>query len=274
MQYDPIKQRLGRFFDRSAFLRRVFYRLLDILLLRTWHIHKALRIFFREFSGKGDIRVLDAGSGFGQYTHYIASRQPGWSVLAVDLKADEIEACRKFALASGQTNTTFEVSDLTRLTGSDRFDLILSVDVMEHIEADELVFSNFYRSLRKGGMLLISTPSDRGGSGVTHASDNSFIEEHVRDGYGIGEITQKLNKAGFSSVEAAYTYGVPGSISWKLSMRIPITLLGYSRVFMVVLPFYYLVTMPLVLILNLADMHMKHRSGTGLLVKAWKEESH
>jgi SAM-dependent methyltransferase len=272
MQYDPIKQSLGRFFNRSSFLRRVFYRLLDILLLRTWHIHKALRQFFRQSKGRMDIRVLDAGSGFGQYTHYIARRQPGWFVRAVDLKTEEIEACRKFAHRIGQTNTLFEVRDLTELSDAGAFHLILSVDVMEHIEEDQLVFVNFFRSLKKGGMLLISTPSDRGGSGVKHESDDSFIEEHVRDGYGIEEITEKLVKAGFSRVEVRYTYGTPGSISWKLSMRIPITLAGYSRIFLILLPLYYLFVMPVVLALNLADLNMKHSSGTGLLVRAWKDE--
>jgi len=40
MQYDPIKRSLGNVFNKSPFLRKTFYRLLDLLLLRAWHIHK------------------------------------------------------------------------------------------------------------------------------------------------------------------------------------------------------------------------------------------
>ena len=83
--------------------------------------------------------------------------------------------------------------------------MILSVDVMEHILEDVVVFKNFNQALKKGGMLLISTPSDQGGSDVHDEDDHSFIDEHVRDGYNIIEIEDKLVEAGFSNVEAKYS---------------------------------------------------------------------
>ena len=63
---------------------------------------------------------------------------------------------------------------------------------MEHIEEDVLVFQNFYKSLKNNGILLISTPSDKGGSDVHDDHGESFIDEHVRDGYSIKDITEKL----------------------------------------------------------------------------------
>ena len=78
-------------------------------------------------------------------------------------------------------------------------------------------------------MLLVSTPSDQGGSDVhDHEAEGSFIGEHVRDGYNILEIQEKLEKAGFSRTEAHYQYGRPGQLSWKLSMKYPILLLSTS----------------------------------------------
>ncbi|NNF01597.1 MAG: methyltransferase type 11, partial [Bacteroidia bacterium] len=47
MQYDPIKRKLGVFFNKSPFLRKVFYNLLDLLLLRAWHVHKELRTWIK-----------------------------------------------------------------------------------------------------------------------------------------------------------------------------------------------------------------------------------
>jgi hypothetical protein len=146
---------------------------------------------------------------------------------------------------------------------------------MEHIEEDVKVFSNFYASMKKNGMLLISTPSDQGGSDTDehdHEEEgvHGFIDEHVRDGYNIQDIEDKLRSVGFSKVNARYSYGKPGKISWKLSMKYPILLLGKSKLFFVVLPFYYLLTFPVSIILNFADLLVKHKSGTGLIVKAWK----
>ncbi len=47
MQYDPIKRSLGKIFNRNLFLRIFFFRLLDLLLLRSWHIRRDLRILKR-----------------------------------------------------------------------------------------------------------------------------------------------------------------------------------------------------------------------------------
>ncbi len=162
------------------------------------------------------------------------------------------------------------MADLVEFIEKEKYSLILSVDVMEHIQDDENVFGNFYESLFPGGLLLISTPSDKGGSDVHHHHSNSFIEEHVRDGYGVNEIKTKLEKAGFSNISTRYTYGKPGQLSWKLSMKYPILLLNLSKLFFVILPFYYLITFPFSLLLNILDVNKIHKTGTGLIVKAWK----
>ena len=117
---------------------------------------------------------------------------------------------------------------------------------------------------------IISTPSDQGGSDVHSDGDTSFIGEHVRDGYGMEEITEKLRTAGYDEVNVSYTYGTPGSIAWRLSMKYPVKMLNSSAAFYLILPFYYLVIFPFALILNSFDLILTHKSGTGLLVSADK----
>jgi 2-polyprenyl-3-methyl-5-hydroxy-6-metoxy-1,4-benzoquinol methylase len=270
MKYDPIKARLGKTFNKHPFLRKTFYALLDLLLLRSWHVHYHLREFFRFNPGNDKTNVLDAGFGFGQYSWYIASKKPSWNIEGIELKQEQVEDCNRFFAQTNTQNVRFFSGDLTIYTKKDFYNLILSVDVMEHIENDVQVFENFYTSLKTGGLLMISTPSDQGGSGVEHDHDESFIEEHVRDGYGQKEIREKLNKAGFSDVEVFYTYGKTGSLSWKLSMKYPILMLGKSSAFYLILPVYYLVVFPFCMLLNYADVRISHKKGTGLLVKARK----
>lgn len=271
MEYDPIKKSLGRMFSSWRFSRRLFYLLLDILLLRTWHVHKQLRQFFRANQHKSGLAVLDAGSGFGQYSYFIARHQPDWSVLGIDIKEDEVGSCQSFFHRSGIRNARFEVQDLTKYVSADTYDLIISVDVMEHILEDQQVFSNFFNSLKDNGVLLINTPSDKGGSGVSHQGESSFIGEHVRDGYNMEDIGHKLKQAGFSDIQMGYTYGWTGNISWHLSMKYPILLLGVSKLFLILLPLYYLLVMPVVLVLNTLDVNRRHQTGTGLLVRAKKQ---
>ncbi len=271
MQYDPVKRSLGRFFNRYTITRKLFYRLLDILLLRTWHVHGELRRFFNTKKGEGQVSVLDAGSGFGQYVYYIARKNPGWSVLGIDVKEEEVMACNDFFAKTLLKNVRFEQGYLEHLTAVEQYDLVLSVDVMEHVEADEQMLANFFKAMKPGAILLISSPSDKGGSDARDYSDQSFVEEHVRHGYGKDEIEQKLAGAGFGGIETRFTYGWPGKISWKLTMKFPLKLLEASKIFIVFLPFYYLVVMPPVLVLNWLDTNLNHCEGTGLLVKAFKE---
>ena len=268
MQYDPIKRSLGDFFNKHEILRKLFYRLLDLLLLRTWHIKREIRKWSRGV--KGPVKVLDAGSGFGQYSYYLGRRHKEWDILGVDVKTEQIDDCSGFFHKIGYDHVRFEFADLTKFRQEDTYDLVLSVDVMEHILEDVLVFKNLCASMKKGGMLLISTPSDQGGSDVHDHDHESFIDEHVRDGYNIGEIEDKLKTAGFTRVRAKYSYGAPGKISWKLSMKYPIIMLNTSKLFFILLPFYFLVAYPIAFFLNYLDVVLHHRTGTGLIVNAWK----
>jgi len=265
MQYDPIKKSLGKIFGSHPFLRKLFYRLLDILFLRAWYVNHELK----ELPDNRNYSILDAGSGFGQYTYRMKRMFPSSNILAIDLKEEQMEDCRNFFNKAGlQKGISFKEADLTKFIKPDSFDIILSVDVMEHILEDEKVFNNFYQSLKKDGVLIISTPSDKGGSDADHGE--SFISEHVRDGYGIDNIKEKLKTAGFTNIKAQYSYGKPGNISWLLSIKYPILMLGKSKLFFLFLPFYYMLVILFCLILNFIDLKSNLSLGTGLIVKAIK----
>lgn len=272
MQYDPVKRRLGVVFNRTPFLRKVFYQLLDLLLLRCWHIQRELRAWMaaRARANAPIGAIYDAGAGFGQYTYWLSGQLPQATITAIDVKEEQVADCNAFFQRIGRPQVRFEVGDVTRFQRPGAFDLVVCVDVMEHILEDEAALRCYSTSLKPGGMLIISTPSDQGGSDVHKEGEGSFIEEHVRDGYNIDDIQSKALRNGFSKVQARYSYGAPGKVSWKLSMKWPLLMLQASKLFFIVLPFYYLIAYPIAFVLNMADVRMKHRTGTGLIVKAWK----
>jgi 2-polyprenyl-3-methyl-5-hydroxy-6-metoxy-1,4-benzoquinol methylase len=268
MQYDPIKRSLGGVFNQSLYSRKLFYRLLDLLLLRAWHIHREIKKWAR--NAPPNVEVLDAGAGFGQYDYFMIRKYPKWNILAIDVKDEQVADCNEFFGKLKNQNVKFIVGDLTKYQKENTYNLIVCVDVMEHIEEDVKVFANFFASMKEDAMLLISTPSDQGGSDVHEHEHESFIDEHVRDGYNIEAIQEKLRSVGFTKTEASYAYGAPGKISWKLSMKYPMTMLNFSKLFFILLPFYYLLTYPICFVLNLIDSTTTHKTGTGLIVKAWK----
>jgi len=269
MNYDPIKDRLGSIFNRQPILQRVFYALLGIFFLRTWYVKREVRRLLKSLGSRP--QILDAGTGFGQYTWWMLKGWPGAKVLAVDVKTDYLTALGRFLDHYGVSDRVeLRTADLTIDTFDPVYDLVLSVDVMEHIEDDRAVFRNMYASMRSGGYVLVNTPSDQGGSDVADDDDESFIGEHVRDGYNVDELRDKLETAGFVVTKSIYTYGGAGSVAWRLLIKWPIQLLNKSFAWILVLPFYYMVALVPGMLLNGLDMVGSNERGTGLIVIAQK----
>lgn len=279
MEYDPVKDKLGNLVGDVPWRRRLFYRLLDTFFLRAWYVHRTLRSILEEqveSSGGRCIRVLDAGSGFGQYTYWLLKNYPDVEVTAVDVKTDYLETCRAFFERIGLGDRVQWVeADLTDPSDypfdrENRFDVILSVDVMEHIHEDRKALQNMAEVLRAGGYLVINTPSDEGGSGVTEEGQESFIGEHAREGYAVGELEEKMRGAGLESIETIYAYGPYGSLAWRMLIQAPMKLLGASWLFALLLPLYYVPVFPLGMLLNAIDLRRPNSTGTGLTAVAQK----
>jgi 2-polyprenyl-3-methyl-5-hydroxy-6-metoxy-1,4-benzoquinol methylase len=267
MKYDPIKKTFGNLVARNVFFRKIFYWILDLMFLRSWHVRKEIK---EKIKNTGKINIFDAGMGFGQYTYFLAKHFPGSDIFAIDVKEEQVEDCRYFFSKCKIDKAKFEIADLTKIDYKNQFDFILSVDVMEHIVEDEIVFKNFANALKKGGKLLVNTPSDLGGSDAHEDDDESFIEEHARVGYSKKDITGKLERAGLKVTDFRYSYGKYGTISWRLGIKYPILIAGVSKILILILPLYYLFTLWLVLILMWLDVKSDNKEGTGVIVLAEK----
>ena len=127
----------------------------------------------------------------------MATNMKPCNILAVDVKEDWINDCREFFKSKRMDKVSFGIEDLTRTTHNAKFDVIVCIDVMEHIQDDVSVFANFYRALKPGGYVLINSPSVYGGSDVHDDHEESFIGEHARVGYSHEELDQKLGSQGF-----------------------------------------------------------------------------
>lgn len=233
------------------------------MFLRSWYVRREL-IELRNKFGNSQIEIYDAGSGFGQYSYFMATRLNPCNIFSVDVKQDWISDCREFFGRKNLKNVSFAVEDLTTTLHKDKFDMIVCVDVMEHINDDQTVFRNFYNALKKGGYLLINSPSIYGGSDVHHEEEQSFIGEHARDGYSKEDLEKKLHPLGFSTYKCRYTYGFWGDKAWRLGIKYPMLLLSLSKMFLLVLPLYYLLTFPFTLILMNLDFISQNKTGSGI----------
>lgn len=89
--------------------------------------------------------VLEVGCGFGRITKLIISNHPDIQrYLAVDLSPDQIMNAEQYVKSGADKNKasssglSFTVSDINSLDLSDKYDLVLAVEVLLHILPSEI----------------------------------------------------------------------------------------------------------------------------------------
>lgn len=263
MLYDPIKNNFAVVIKKFPFLRIIFYQLLDLFFLRSWYVRREL-IQLRKLLGDRLIDIYDAGTGYGQYTYFMAKKLKPANILSVDIKKAWIEDAANFFEKHDSKNVKFSIEDLLEINYESAFDLIVCVDVMEHILDDEKVFKNFYKALKPNGYLLINSPSIYGGSDVHDEEEESFIGEHARIGYSKEDLEKKLHPLGFKTFKSQYTYGFWGDKAWRLGIKYPMMILNISKLFFLILPLYYLITFPFTFVMMILDFNIKNKIGSGI----------
>lgn len=271
--YDPIKDRFAKIIRHSKLLRTIFYKLLDLFFLRSWYIRQLLKKYAKKFEEKGSWSLLDAGSGFGQYDRFILKEFRNVQVTSVDVKKDYLDdAARYFRDDIEQRRIEFQEMDLLSPKLSKHYNFIICIDVLEHIEEDRQVIKNMESVLNSGGYFLMHSPSIY--SEEDAGDDDSFVDEHARVGYSKEDITEKLKEAGLEPVEVSYTYGSSGHAAWVMLIKYPMLWMNRFKLWVLpVLGLYYIITLPIGLLLMKLDMYREKEKGNGIYALAKKSSS-
>jgi SAM-dependent methyltransferase len=113
-------------------------------------IHERFHTFFRKFASEfTQPKILEIGAGHGAFTELLY--REGYDVSACDLFPElfyfkEVE-CRKADLTEKLPYT------------SESFDIIVAVEVMEHVHDHQMIFLESSRILKNKGIFLFSTPN-------------------------------------------------------------------------------------------------------------------
>ena len=101
------------------------------------------------------LRLLDIGCGGGLLSEPMA--RLGASVVGVDVSEKSIEAAKIHAREEG-VHIDYRVSDTDELLKSDeRFDVILNMEVVEHVPDPSLLVHQCAQLLKPGGILFVAT---------------------------------------------------------------------------------------------------------------------
>ena len=99
------------------------------------------------------VRVLDVGCGTGSVT-LIANRGRGNTVCAIEPDPD------RAATAKARGIDVYNgVLDDAWLQGRERFDVVMSSDVLEHLAAPADLLRRFVAAARPGGLVILSVPN-------------------------------------------------------------------------------------------------------------------
>ncbi len=189
----------------------------------------------RLLARKKEVRVLDIGCGNGAVLIRLAlkfKKNKKVKFKGVDLSKAFVDYGNIAAKYKGLAGTvSFEQLDIEKSDLKGKYDVILSSEVLEHLQEAEKFLMKVVNSLKKGGVLLLSTPNSNNWAkyplgwikGLVIKINNkdwekqlikkeekyklSEQEQHIKV-FGLGELKNLLEKAGLK------VYASPRSTSF------------------------------------------------------------
>lgn len=154
--------------------------------------------------------ILDAGCGTGGLIRRLAPRHPAWRWTGIDV---EPLACE---LARGRgVGEIVEASVLALPFATERFDAVVSADVLYHLDDDEAALRELARVLQPGGVVVVNVPAHR------WLWSYHDVTVHGRRRYERGELRAKLTAAGFEMVAATHWNTLPLPLVWARRKLLP-----------------------------------------------------
>ncbi len=156
--------------------------------------------------------TLEVGCNVGVLTIEVARMIKG-TLVASEFDDELLAVARAAIEANGVENVELSQADLRELGEAPRFHQALLIDVLEHIDDDDLALQQLAAALIPGGTLIVSVPTPK----YPIVFGRPFHEAigHVRDGYWLVDLTAKLDAAGFSVQQHRYYTGPRAS--WACS---------------------------------------------------------
>lgn len=163
--------------------------------------------------------VLDVGCGAGTFSIEISIKNPNIKIIGIDINPNSISQGNVLRHKLNLENIEFKVVDVNEgLPFKDEFfDVVLLIDVIEHIENHLDVLKETSRVLKVGGKMIISVPTPN----YPKFFGFDFHKEigHVRDGYTLSEINGLLKKVGMCISKFEYYTFFPSSICCAVFYR-------------------------------------------------------
>jgi len=145
-------------------------------------------------AGRSPRLALEAGCGTGYFSHLLQA-EFGWPVVPVDLATEGLQYARRMGVRR------LAQADISRLPfASGAFDLVMSLDVLPHLERGQEVgaIAEFARVLEPGGLLAIRAAA----LDVLRSRHSQFAAERQR--FTLTALSHAMERAGVRVLRATY----------------------------------------------------------------------
>lgn len=203
--------------------------------------------------------ILDAGSGIGFYAFWLAKKISKSKIVGGDIDKQKLSICKRMKKEFRINNVSFIYFDILKKQSKSKYDLILTIDVLEHVKNYKLALRNFYKLLRKKGYLYIHVPQPNQ-QRIFKSLKKWHHEDHDHEGIEGKMLIRILNNLGFKIIVTKETYGIFGKFAWEINHY----LLGKNFLLAGI-------TFPILYILVLIDAVLTNKNGLGILVLAQKK---
>lgn len=199
-------------------LARVFIRWLGPLGIHTRIRSAHILQVIEKLPLPPKARVLDAGCGHAYASFWLARHHTDWEIWGVDINAEIIKQNQRAAYILGLRNLHFQVGDVTALNISVPYDLLFSIDVLEHLRDDVRALSSWRQAINQNGWLVLHVPlRHQMQKRIFPAFRHHTVSDHLRDEYTEDEIKTKLRQAGFVLLSTTYGFGTWGELAFELN---------------------------------------------------------
>jgi 2-polyprenyl-3-methyl-5-hydroxy-6-metoxy-1,4-benzoquinol methylase len=163
-------------------------------------------------------KILDAGSGIGSQVFWLTDRYKSAEIIGVDIDKNKLKSAQEFKVKFFKSkNISFSYGDVTaKVKQGNKHDLIVNIDVLEHVKDYKVALRNFYLLLKKGGYLYIHTPQPNQ-KRIFKQFKSWEHEDHVREGYTPELLLNELERCGFKIIDSKETFGYFGKLAWELN---------------------------------------------------------
>lgn len=183
--------------------------------IRSGHVLRTVK----ELDLPADAHILDAGSGRGLVLFQLAQRHPSYRLEGIEIDPAMVADGERMAANLKLQNLRFVQGDLNELADlGGPFDLIVSVDVLEHVADDAALLKKMRRAIAPGGKLLLHLPlRHQQQRRIFSVFEEHTVDDHVRDEYLPDEINPKLHQAGFQVRQLNYGFSWMGELAFELN---------------------------------------------------------